>query len=89
MAGLQDVGCRLFVPILAAAFRTGQAHPGLDAHEMGLAGLAPQQGIGEAGNIADHRPARILFIKAQGFGTQIQHAMAVIGKKLLRNGNFR
>ena len=61
--------------------------PGLDAHESGGAGLAPQQGVGEFGNVADHATAGVLFVQAQPGGAQVHHAVAVLGKEILVNGN--
>ena len=82
-------GCRrgLFFPADAAAFRAGQAVPGLDAYKPGHTGLAPDQGIGEALQAAYHAPAGILFVKAQALGGKVYHAVAIVGEKLFVNGD--
>ena len=87
LAGGQNCRCGLPVPVGGAIFRRGQAVPWLDAHEFGHSGLAPDQGVGELGDVADHRPARVLLVQAQGLGPQVHHAVAVIGKQLVINGN--
>ena len=54
--------------------------PGLDAHEFRRTGFAPDQGVGELGDVADHRPACVLFVDTKGLGAQIHHAVGVVGK---------
>ena len=85
-AGSQDGGGGLFFPLGAAVGGAGQAVPGLDADKVGLAGLAPDQGLGEAGNPADHGTAGVLLIDTQGVGLQITpqscHRLDPIGRNL-------
>ena len=82
-AGLQHGGGCLIFPPDAAVLRAGQAVPGFNADELRHTGLAPQQGVGELFDVADHTAAGALFVQAQGSGLQIHHAMAVVGKQLL------
>ena len=86
-AGEQNGGGGLFLPADTAAFGAGDAVPGLDANEPGHTGLAPDQCVGELGNVADDRATGVLFVNAQGGGAEIRHAVAVIGKEILVDGN--
>ena len=87
LAGSKNGSGGLFFPFGAAIFRGGQAVPRLNAHEFGHTGLAPDQGVGKLGDVADHRPARALFVQAQRLGAQIHHAVGIVGEKSVINGN--
>ena len=56
LAGGQDGGGGLLQVVRGAVFRAGQAVPGLDADELHIPGLAPDQGVGEVGNVANDGP---------------------------------
>ena len=86
-AGIQNGGGRLFVPAAAAVLGAGQALPGLDAHELGHAGLGPDQSIGEFPDVAHNASSGAHFVDAQSLGPQICHAVAVVGEELLVNGD--
>ena len=53
-AGLEDSGGGFFLPLGGTAFGAGQAVPGFDAHELGHAGLRPDQCVGELPDVADN-----------------------------------
>ena len=61
--------------------------PGLDADELRLAGLGPDQGVGELGDVTDNAAAGALLVDAQGGGLQVHHAVGVIGEEVLIDGD--
>ena len=79
-AGGDSGGSGLFFPGGRAEFVAGQAVPGLDADELGHAGLTPNEAVGEMLDVANHTTAGVFFVQTQGLGLEIHHAMAVVVK---------
>ena len=62
--------------------------PRLNADKaVGLFRLGPDQYIGIALNVAAHGAAGILFHNGKGLAAQVQHAVAVVVKEVIRQGH--
>ena len=75
------------LPFVVAVLCAGDGMPGLNADKPGCTGLAPDEGIREGGNITNHTSSGALFIDTQGLGGKANHAVAVVGEKILIDGN--
>ena len=72
------------LPLLRIVHRGGQRVPRLDTDEaQGLRQGRPDEGIGEAGHIADDAAARVLLVDAQRPGAQARHAEAVVVEEVV------
>ena len=70
------------LPLVVTVLGAGDGVPGLNAYKTGHTGFAPDEGVGECGNIAYHTSAGTLFIDTQSLGSQTNHTVAVVVKQM-------